>query len=245
MLLWHDELLVNHPDPDAPPLFADVDGQRAILRGFVDQHGDSVGGYVLDHMWQDEALAVAPRSMQRAVLLYRRAPTGLAGLSNVRADFAVAATQALAHVFARGYSTVVPVVPFRGDPAVEEFLSELDRAVVTLGCSGAMQPRVVAEDALAREALVRQFSSSERIAFIVPEDHTAVRLRDSLASGGVSVPAQAGVVAVMGTSVAEVAGLTRLRFPFRQMGTLAVEILAEETRRDVVVPPELVLGGST
>jgi hypothetical protein len=44
MLLWHCELLVNHPDLNSPPSFAPADEQKAILKDFLNHHGVSSGG---------------------------------------------------------------------------------------------------------------------------------------------------------------------------------------------------------
>lgn len=249
MLLWHDDVLVNHADPDRPPSFAGAAAQRVVLDAFLERHGSAAGGFVLDHLWSDTVLkraAAAPsgKRLTPGVLLFRRAPEG-AGLGNVRADFDAAATQALAHVLGRGFTRLVPVEPFGGDPAVEEFFAALIRAATALGCAERLAPIAKAHQPEDRTALIATLSRKERVALIVPEDHVAVRLRALLAEAGRSCPRDVGLLAVMGTDVAGAAGLTRLAFDFRAMGRAAVEQLRGEAPRSIAFPPVLHLGTST
>ena len=248
MLLWHDDVLVNHADPDRPPSFAGPAAQRVVLDDFLERHAAGAGGVVLDHVWADAVLkraAAAPgRKLAPGVLLFRSAPAG-SGLSSVRADFDAAATQALAHLLGRGFTRLVPVEPFRGDPAVEEFLSALERAATALGCAERLAPRAPAHLPEQREALVAGLPTRERTALIVPEDHVAARLHGLLRAAGREAPARTGLLVVMGTDVARNAGLTRLAFDFRAMGRMAVELLAESESREIVFAPTLHVGATT
>ena len=101
MLLWHDELLVNHAEPHEAPMFAPVAQQRAILANFLDRHGGAAGGFVLDHVWDDEALRSHADRLKPAVMLYRSC--ALEGFGNVRADFRCGALKALTHLLGRGF----------------------------------------------------------------------------------------------------------------------------------------------
>ncbi len=240
MLLWHDELLVNHSNLESPPRFALADEQRAILKGFVDHHGEFSGGYVLDHIWDDEAIRLASRKLRPAVMLYRRVPADL-DIGNVYADFAGAATQALAHVLGRGFDRIVPVRPFTGDPAVEAFLDQLEATATALGCRERLAPRVTAEWGVIK----KQLSRARRSALVVPEDHVAVRLCAELRAEGCKLPTDAGVLAVMGTSVSAAAGLSRISFDFRAMGAQAVALLQAGARKSIAVPGVLETGIST
>lgn len=249
MLLWHDDVLVNHADPDRPPSFAGAAAQRVVLDGFLERHGSAAGGFVLDHLWSDTVLrraAAAPSGKRLApgVLLFRRAPEG-AGLSNVRADFEAAATQALAHLLGRGFTRLLPVEPFGGDPAVEEFFAALTRAATTLGCADRLAPLAKAHQPEDRAALIAALPRKERVALIVPEDHVAVRLRVLLDETGRACPRDVGLLAVMGTQVAGAAGLTRLAFDFRAMGRAAIELMSADAPRSIAFPPVLHLGTST
>src|SRR5690606_10626440 len=176
MLLWHDDVLVNHPDPDRPPTFAGAAAQRVVLDGFLERHASDAGGFVLDHVWADAVLKRADKRLAPGVLLFRRAPAG-SPLANVRADFDAAATQALAHLLGRGFTRLVPVEPFAGDPAVEEFLTALDRAATALGCADKLAPRAAGRLPEEQAALIAALPKRGRTALIVPEDHVAVRLR--------------------------------------------------------------------
>lgn len=244
MLLWHDDVLVNHADPDRPPNFAGAAAQRVVLDAFLERHASDAGGFVLDHVWADAVLKRADKKLAPGVLLFRRAPEG-SPLANVRADFDAAATQALAHLLGRGFTRLVPVEPFGGDPAVEEFLSALDRAATALGCGDKLAPRAKAHLPEERAALVAGLPKRGRVALIVPEDHVAVRLRAQVESEGRACPESVGLLAVMGTDVAGAAGLTRLAFDFRGMGRTAIELMAELTPRAVVFAPTLYPGATT
>ncbi len=244
MLLWHDDVLVNHADPDLPPSFAGGAAQRVVLDAFLERHGGDAGGFVLDHVWTDSVLKRADKKLAPGVLLFRRAPEG-SPLANVRADFDAAATQALAHLLGRGFSRLVPVEPFGGDPAVEEFLAALARAASALGCAERIAPVAKAHRPADRAALVSGLPRKQRVALIVPEDHVATRLRAELAAAGRACPESAGLLAVMGTDVAGAAGLTRLAFDFRAMGRAAVEMMADAMAGARVFAPTLHLGTTT
>lgn len=245
MLLWHDDVLVNHADPDQPPTFAGATAQRVVLDAFLERHGTDAGGFVLDHLWSDAVLKRAGERLMPGVLLFRKAPPG-GLLANVRADFDAAATQALAHLLGRGFARLVPVEPFSGDPAVEEFLAALAGAATALGCANRLAPVARAHRAEDRAALIAALSRKERTALIVPEDHVAVRLRALLTESGRACPESVGLLAVMGTDVAGAAGLTRLAFDFRTMGRTAVALLQEDGAKEPkVFAPRLEIGSST
>jgi hypothetical protein len=245
MLLWHDDVLVNHADPEQPPAFAGAAAQRVVLDAFLERHGTDAGGFVLDHLWSDAVLKRAGDRLLPGVLLFRKAPQG-SPLANVRADFDAAATQALAHLLGRGFTRLVPVEPFASDPAVEEFLAALAGAADALGCSDRLAPVARAHRAEDRAALIASLPRKERTALIVPEDHVAVRLRAMLAEKGRACPESIGLLAVMGTDVAGATGITRLAFDFRAMGRAAVALLQENSPKDTkVFAPRLDIGSST
>lgn len=244
MLLWHDDVLVNHADPARPPVFAKEGAQRLLLDGFMERHGGDAGGYLLDHMWSDAVLKQAAGKVAPGVLLFRRAPEGVP-VSNVRADFDSAAMQALAHLLGRGFGKIVPVEPFAGDPSVAEFFTALETAAKTMACSDRVAPRVRASTPEEAAALVKGLSKKSRVALLVPEDHVAVRLHALLKESGRSCPDNVGLLAVMGTAVSEQAGLSRLCFDFREMGRRAVALLGETGVRTETFPAMLRVGVST
>jgi hypothetical protein len=240
MLLWHDELLVNHPDLNSPLYFATVAEQKAILKGFLDHHSASSGGYILDHIWDDDALRPFSRKLQPSVLLYRRAPGDL-NIYNVYADFPAAATQAIAHLLGRGFSKIIPIRPFAADPAVESFLGQLEAAADLLGCRDKIFERLPADIAVIAETLGRK----DRIALVVPEDHVAIRLCVELRAQGWNLPVDAGVLSVMGTSVCADAEISRLSFDFRAMGAQAVSMLNQRSPQSVAMSGTLEPGNTT
>lgn len=244
MLLWHDDVLVNHADPDRPPVFAGEDAQRMLLDGFLERHGGDSGGYLLDHVWADSVLKRAGDRLTPGVLMFRKAPPGLP-LSNVHADFDAAAMQALAHLLGRGFTRIIPVEPFGGDPAVEEFFTATETAASTLACRDRLAARVRAGTPKEAESLIRSLPRGTRCALLVPEDHTAVRLHTLLKAAGRACPANIGLLAVMGTTISAQAGLSRLSFDFREMGRAAVALLAETTPRRVAFTATLHHGDTT
>lgn len=139
----------------------------------------------------------------------------------------------------------MPVEPFGGDPAVEEFLAALDRAARALGCAERLAPVAKAHRPEDRAALVSSLGKKERSALIVPEDHVAVRLRALLTETGRARPDSVGILAVMGTDVAAAANLSRLAFDFRAMGRAATSLLAESAPRSIMFAPSLLVGSTT
>lgn len=220
------------------------DAQRLLLDSFLERHGDAAGGYLLDHVWSDAVLKRAGDRLAPGVLLFRKAPPGLR-LSNVRADFEAAATQALAHLLGRGFTRVVPVEPFSGDPAVTEFFNAVETAARSLACEERLAPRVRASTPEEAAALIRSLPKNTRTALLVPEDHVAVRLHALLRETGSACPEDVGILAVMGTGVSARDGLSRLGFDFRAMGRAAVGLLAESKPRSIAFPPVLQHGETT
>lgn len=244
MLLWHDELLVNHPEPHEPPVFAPVAQQRAILTNFLDRHGSAAGGFVLDHVWSDEALRLQGARLQPAVVLFRTCT--VEGYANVRANFRSGTLKALTHLLGRGFEQIIPVEPFSGDPAVAEFLAALERAADETGCRGRLGAVASARTGRDRTNLIQRLGRSpQRTALICPEDNVAILLAAAAAEAGLACPARLGLLSVMGTDFATRAGVSCLRYDFRAMGRLAVEALGSPQAVQHVLEPTLVAGATT
>ncbi len=244
MLLWHDELLVNHPDPHEPPVFATVGPQKAILKEFLDRHGSSAGGYVLDHIWSDDALRSQLGRLPPAVVLFRACD--LPGISNVRADFRAGALKALAHLLGRGFEQILPVEPFAGDPAVAGFGAALTAAAEELGCRDRLAPPASGSTRRERSALLERLRrATRRTALLCPEDNVAVLLHEALIEGRVRCPETVGVLSVMGTETAVKAGLSCLRYDYREIGRRAVQTLEEEAPVRVALEPQFIAGSTT
>lgn len=223
-MLWHDELLVNHPDPHEPPVFASLAQQRTVLTGFLDRHGDSAGGFVLDHVWSDEALQTQAGRLKPAVVLFRSC--GLEAFSNIRVDFRGGALKALAHLLGRGFEQIVPIEPFSGDPAVEEFSMALETAADELDCRARLAPLARTSNARERASLIEKLKrGTRRAALLCPEDNVAVLLASEARTAGLKCPERVGVLSVMGTDFAVKEGLSCLRYDFRELGRRAVAAL--------------------
>jgi DNA-binding LacI/PurR family transcriptional regulator len=243
MLLWHDELLVNHPDPEQPPQFAATNQQRAILKEFLDRHGAAAGGFVLDHIWSDEALRAQSDRLTPAVMLFRTC--GIPSVSNVAVDFHAGALKALAHLLGRGFERIIFANPFAGDPAVSEFASALKTAALELGCAERLSTSPAATPKQRESLIQRLRQSRRRDAILCPEDNVALLLTKAAAKTGLKLPDRAGVLSVMGTQVAIDAGISCLRYDFRALGRLAVEALGSENPLRSVLPPQFVGGPTT
>jgi DNA-binding LacI/PurR family transcriptional regulator len=242
MLLWHDERLVNHPDPNQPPVFATGPQQRAILKEFLDRHGAAAGGFVLDHVWSDDALRTQAERLRPAVMLFRSCP--LENISNIAVDFRAGALKALAHLLGRGFEHIVFVEPFSGDPAVAEFAEALARAAAELDCAARLSTSA-ATTAKERTALVdRLHRSARRNALLCPEDNVALLLAAAARETGLKLPDKLGVLSVMGTDLAVKAGVSCLRYDFRALGRMAIEALSgDQVVRQTLAP--LFVSGST
>lgn len=244
MLLWHDELLVNHPDPHEPPQFASFAQQRAILQEFLDRHGGAAEGFVLDHVWSDDAIAAHADRLKPAVVLFRSC--ALPGCSNVAANFHAGALKALAHLLGRGFERIVPIEPFAGDPAVGEFAAALTAAARELGCSDRVAPVARVSTAAERAALMKRLArNSRRIALLCPEDNVATLLLDAARAAGRRCPEQVGILSAMGTDFATKANISCVRYDFRQLGRLAVEALGRAAPSRHLIEPEFFSGATT
>lgn len=244
MLLWHDVLLVNHPEPHETPVFASAVQQRAILKDFLARHGEAAGGFVLDHVWNDDVLRTQLEQLQPAVVLFRACT--LPELSNVRVDFRSGALKALTHLLGRGYEHIIPVEPFAGDPAVGEFFAALDRAVDDTGCRERLGKAVPAGTDRQRTALITSVERSKRrIALLCPEDNVSTFIHAGLRKAGLTLPDQVGLLSVMGTEVATAAGITCLRYDFRELGRLAVAALQSPVPVRHTLEPQWVSGTTT
>ena len=244
MLLWHDELLVNHPEPQEPPTFAPVAQQRAILTNFMGRHGEAAGGFLLDHVWNDEALRLHTSRLTPAVVLFRSCT--IETLSNVRANLRSGALKALTHLLGRGFEQIIPVEPFSGDPAVDEFMSALEAVAEETGCRSRVGNVAPARTERERATLISRLSRATlRTALVCPEDNVTTLLHVAAREAGISCPERIGLLSVMGTDFATTAGISCLRYDFRAMGRLAVDALASAQPTQHVLEPQLFSGTTT
>lgn len=243
MLLWHDEVLVNHPDASRPPIFGSISAQQVILNDFLERHGASAGGFILDHLWSDEVLRHMGKNVLPGVVLFRRCE--LPGLGNVYADLAAGATAGLAHLLSRGYTEIVPILPFDGDSAVQQFFAALSGAARQLGCSEQLKPRALARTPEERASLVAGLSRRGRVALLTPEDNVALQLHRELSQQGRRCPDEVGILSVMGTAEAARCGLSRVYYDFNGIGRTAIQILVEGSARSVAFSPLLIADRTT
>lgn len=244
MLLWHDDLLVNHPVTHESPVFASPREQPLILASFLDRHGGNTGGFILDHVWTNEALGSFGERLQPAVVLFRSCE--LPSFANVRANFRLGSLMALTHLLGRGYERIVPVLPFDGDPAVDEFFSALKAAADESGSRHRLGDLARATNNAERAALVERLRREpRRTALVCPEDNVTLFLVSAARAAGLACPERVGLFSAMGTDFASRAGITHLRHDFRAMGRLAVEALASVKPARHVLEPQLAAGTTT
>lgn len=244
MLLWHDDLLVNHPVTHESPVFASPREQPLILASFLDRHGGATGGFILDHVWTDEALRSFGERVQPAVVLFRSCE--LPSFANVRANFRLGSLMALTHLLGRGYERIVPVLPFDGDPAVDEFFAALEAAADESDSRARLDRLARATNNAERTALIESLrGESRRTALVCPEDNVALFLASAMRAAGLACPERIGLLSAMGTDFASRAGITHLRHDFRAMGRLAVEALGADKPVRHVLEPQLAPGVTT
>ncbi|MSU72496.1 MAG: transcriptional regulator [Opitutus sp.] len=244
MLLWHDELLVNHPNPHEPPVFAQIAQQRAILNDFLDRHGDAAGGFVLDHVWGDDSLRVHAARLKPAVVLFRSCD--LESYSNISADFRSGALKALAHLLGRGFEQIIPIEPFLGDPAVAEFSAALVTAADELGCRSRLSPiEPGGTDQERTQIIDRLRRSTKRTALVCPEDNVTALLAAAASVAGLHCPTRVGLLSVMGTDFATRAGISCLRYDFRKLGRMAIDAIGSSTPVRGVLEPQFFSGTTT
>lgn len=243
MLLWHDERLVNHPNPEQPPVFAHASQQRAILDDFLRRHRDAAGGFLLDHVWSDDALRGFAAQLRPAVVLFRSC--ALPELGNVSVDFRSGALKALAHLLGRGFEHIVFVQPFAKDPAVAELGAALEKAAAELDCAHRLSTNSATTSKERASLIARLSRSTRRNALFCPEDNVALQLHAAIREAGMRCPERIGLLSVMGTDFAVKAGLSCLRYDFRALGRMAVDALAAEGPVRHVLPPQFVSGSTT
>src|SRR5690606_2457259 len=201
-------------------------------------------GFLLDHLWADEALSVHEARLKPAVVLYRTC--SIKSFSNVCSDFRSGAAKALTHLLGRGFEQVMPVIPFTGDPSIDEFFSALDRIAEEAGCKDRLAPVASATTATERQNLIEKLrKGTRRTALVCPEDNVASLLSEGLRAAGISVPNQVGLLTAMGTDFAIDAKISCLRYDFREMGKLAVEAIDSQRPVFHALEPQLVAGSTT
>jgi DNA-binding LacI/PurR family transcriptional regulator len=244
MLLWHDNLLVNHPATNEAPRFASPQEQPLILASFLDRHGSATRGFILDHVWTDQALRSFGERLQPAVVLFRSCD--LSTFGNIRANFRLGSLMALTHLLGRGYENIIPVLPFDGDPAVNEFFAALDAAAEESGSRQRIAPLARATTDAEREELINKVKADHRrTALICPEDNVVLFLVSAARAAGLACPGRIGLFSAMGTDFASRAGITHLRHDFRAMGRLALDALSAEKPLRHVLEPQLSPGATT
>lgn len=240
MLLWHNETLVQQARAVSAPRFGKASEQIAFLQRILDREKNGNGGYILDHLWQDEALVPFAKQLQQAVLLYR--PTQLPFLNNVVVDFHSGALHAIGHLLACGYEHIHLVKPFSGDSTVDLQLAALATAIVEIGAQQQFAGMVECDNAKKRDALLLQLKDERRkVALYCPEDNTSRLLYQQLRKLNPAI----GLLSGMGTAEVTTLGITSVQYDFNQLGKTAVDLSTRKPPTVVTIPARLQIGVST
>lgn len=244
MLFFHNETLVRHTDTGHPPQHAGLRAQVRAVEEFLAAPRSNLSGYLFDDVWRDEALEPFVERLRPAVVVCR--PTQLPGVASVSADFAAAATTAVAHLFARGYERVLLAVPFSGAAPIDLMVAAAKEAAQHLGRPFRREEICLVSNEERRQRVIGYLrGAKQRIGIFCPEDNVALQLWREITAAGISVPGQVGILAGMGTDVVRPLKLSTLQIDFEAIGRNAAELLREGTGRQVVLPATLQIGSTT
>ena len=190
LVLLSAPLLVCQSDPTEAPLFASSSIQKKELRPLLAAAPRGCGGFILDHLWSEEALAASSfPGGERLQLLFGSnrnipviAPDEKAGAELIRA-----------YLVANNFDHVVLVNPFEGDPAIDaathllrKELNDFRLREIAFGHIGAEIKRLLA-------------SRKNRICMLCPEDYTCLAISNLL--DGKAAASRIQLLATQGTGM--------------------------------------------
>lgn len=242
ILLFHNKDLLVQTTSHGLVRMASVARQRELLHDFILLHGETIGGVLFDEIWRDEALMAELPAELPAVNFYR--PGGIRG---AHANYHAGALLAISHLLASGCDRIFLLDPLPGYEPAQLFRAAARQVYQEI--SGKPFPadqEVALYDRTQSASLMRKLSSGQRrCGLICPEDNVSTHLVSQLRAKGIVLGRQHGLVSVMGTSVAEAANLTRVRYDYTQMGRVAAQMLFGNKPESVVLEPVLHVGSTT
>lgn len=211
--------LVRVPVELEAPVFATVDEQKKELARIVSSIPRGCAGSLLDHLWMDEALRSSSFQPGREVQL-------LSGsgkyAKTVAPDYAAGVEMLVNHLHAKAFGRVCLVVPFNGDPAIEQCLALLREALSSFD---------LREIPFDDDPALRDFATRSRTnrCLVCLEDNTALGLATKILDW---VPSsrqcQVEVLATQGTGVVT-SPHSRLRYDYRRLGRTAASNILHGT----------------
>lgn len=201
LLLHTNELLVEEEPGDQGTTVASSETQRRMLGEIHLRYGDLVGGYFLDEIWTDEAIAAALPSNLPIGTFYRR--SNLAHVHSATPDFKHDALLALSQLFAKGCQRIVVIDPHSHHEAAHQFLAEVS------ACYRILKGHDLPSDSLVKcyeptdlKRLESELCKTKNLptGIIVPEDNVALSLDSRLRATCRNYEKLHHLIATMGSS---------------------------------------------
>ena len=168
--------------------------QGAEIQRLIERLPHGLAGLVFDHLWDEDALALAslPRMETRALLL---PPTGKLGCASPNYD--QGAELALAYAQHCGYTEFVVVRPFTGDPSIDAIIESF----TTVARSWPVRIATGQNSEAIRAMIGAASRAKNRVCIICPEDNTALSIARVLSQRNIS-PEKIGLISLQGTGAA-------------------------------------------
>ncbi len=213
------QTLVRVPVLLEPPVFATAEGQCKELRKILPNIPKGSAGILLDHLWCNEAIRSSQfPSGQRVQLLYGFGQRQRLAVPDYGAGFEMVA----GYIVARGFETVRLVVPFEGDPLIDDCVKRLRIVLAAFGCR-----EISFQDKETLSKLILKHSPNTCL--VCPEDNIALGLAALIRElEGDDVSNHVEVIATQGTGVVT-SPHSRLRYDYRRLGRAAASNILHGT----------------
>lgn len=209
--------------------------QGAEIQRLIERLPQGLAGLVLDHLWDENALALAslPRMETRALLL---PPTGKLGCASPNYD--QGAELSLAHAQHCGYTEFVVVRPFTGDPSIDAII----KSFTTVASSWRLRIATGQDTEAIRTMIGGATRGKSRVCIICPEDNTALSIAHVLSQRNIS-PEKIGLISLQGTGAAGLP-LTHIRYDYRRLGRATAATILHG-RKPWIAPATFLPGKTT
>ena len=226
LVLLSTPSLVRQSDPAEPPLFASASIQKKELRPLLAASPRGCAGFILDHLWSEDALAAAsfPGGDHLQLLFGSNpnipviAPDEKAGIELVHSYLAV-----------NKFDDVVLVNPFKGDPAIDASTRLLREELK------AFRLREIPYCNIGAEIKCILAYGKKRTCMICPEDNTSLAISNLL--DGKSGARRIQLLATQGTGMI-CSPIHRLHHDYKHLGKSAAEAILHGLKCNPM-PPRL------
>ena len=216
--------LVRQSDPTEPPVFASSKIQKMELPPLLAAAPRGCGGFLLDHLWSDEALAASSfPGGERLQLLF-------GSNRNARVlflDDKAASRLVRTYLLENGFEDVVLVTPFEGDPAIEAATMALGQGLAEFS------PRKIPFQSIGQELKRLEASPKMRTCLLCPEDNTALAIADMLR--GTPFTSTIQLLATQGPGMIT-SPIPRLHYDYRRLGKSAASAILHGTEYKPIRP---------